>query len=215
MNSSELTVVLEPVIAQKLQFAINRNEGTLADVEWLSTGDNFKKVSFLARGEAELTIKAKPAAEPEPESVIDPIIRVDRSVRPSYPEWTKTVMHPELEVTGPAEYDINKVEQWLLDSQKEGGLTRGTTIHNHLKDTKMLKICLGLRDLEEIQKKGVTFFRKYFKGKAVFAWQGVVLNRNGRLFVPYLCESGDEVVLVWDWLDDDFDGDDPALRHAS
>jgi hypothetical protein len=32
-----------------------------------------------------------------------------------YPEWVTKVMHPELEGTGPAEYDLAKVEQWFPD----------------------------------------------------------------------------------------------------
>ena len=52
--NSELKVVLEPGIAQKLQFAINRNGGSLEDVEYLSTGENFRAVSLLRTGKAKL-----------------------------------------------------------------------------------------------------------------------------------------------------------------
>jgi len=202
---------------QKLEFAFQRNDGTTFDLEWLSTGENLRSVILLARGEAELTIKAKPAPTPEPEVVIDTIIRVDRSIRPSYPDWVKTVMHPELEPTGPAEYDISKVEQWLHDGQKDGKWTSGNNVYDKLKekDMKLLKGCLGLRDLEEIQKKGIAFFRKYFKGKAVFGWSGIVLNQNGDLVVPYLCELGDKAVLYWNWVVNVWYSLSPALRHAS
>lgn len=145
----------------------------------------------------------------------DSIIRVNRSVRPSYPDWAKTVMHPELEPTGPAEYDIEKVEQWLHDGQKDGKWIEGNKIYAHLKETDTLKTCLGLRDLEEIQKKGIAFFRKYFQGKAVFGWKSVVRNRYGILFVPCLCEDDDEVVVRWSWLARGWDGRSPALRFAS
>lgn len=198
---------------QKLEFAFQRNDGSTADLDWFSTGDNLKSVILLARGEAELTLKVKPA--PEPEVVIDPIIRVDRSTRPSYPDWVKTVMHPELENTGPAEYDITKTEMWLHDGQKDGKWIEGNKIYAHLKDTGDLKNHCGLRDLEEIQKKGIVFFRKHFKGKAVFAWQGVVRYRDGDLYVPYLCENGDKVVLSWYWLGHDWFSNYPGLRHAS
>ncbi|MFA6554650.1 MAG: hypothetical protein WCS89_04070 [Candidatus Paceibacterota bacterium] len=57
--NSELNVVLEPGIAQKLQFAIRRNNGTYADVEWLSTGENFHLVSLLARGGVTVSEPAK------------------------------------------------------------------------------------------------------------------------------------------------------------
>jgi len=42
---------LTQAVGQKLEFAINRNGGVPSDVEWLSTGDNFKKVCLLASGE--------------------------------------------------------------------------------------------------------------------------------------------------------------------
>jgi len=146
----------------------------------------------------------------------DAIIRVDRSVRPSYPDWVKMVMHPKLEPTGPAEYDITKVKQWLHDGQKNGKWVKGEKLYAHLKETDSLKTCLGLSDLEEIQKKGIAFFRKHFQhSKAVFAWKSVVRNSDGSLLVPYLCEDGDEVVVDWNWLDNDWYDSNPALRFAS
>ncbi len=171
-------------------------------------------LSYL-HGEAELVPKTKPAPSFEPEVVIDPIIRVDRSVRHSYPDWVKEVMHPELEDTGLCEYDISIVQQWLHEGQKDGKWIVGNQIYTHLKNTGMLKSCLGLRDLEEIQKKGITFFRKHFKGKAVFGWAGIVRHRYGRLRVPYLYEDDGKVVLDWDWVDDDWCSLSPALRFAS
>jgi len=198
---------------QKLEFAFQRNDGTTSDLDWLSTGDNLKSVSLLARGEAELVLKTKPV--PEPEQVIDSIIRVNRSIRPSYPDWMKEVMHPELETIGPAEYDGTKLEQWLHDGQKDGKWIEGNKIYAHLKKTDTLKTCLGLRDLEEIQKKGIAYFRKHFAGKAVFGWASVVRRRYGDLHVPYLYQGGDEVILVWSWLGISWNSHDPALRHAS
>jgi len=52
--NSELQVVLEPGIAQKLQFAVNRNDGTYEDVEYLSTGENFRAITLLRTGKAKL-----------------------------------------------------------------------------------------------------------------------------------------------------------------
>ena len=52
--NSELQVVLEPGIAQKLQFAIRRNGGTYEDIDYLSTGENFRAVSLLRTGKAKL-----------------------------------------------------------------------------------------------------------------------------------------------------------------
>jgi hypothetical protein len=201
---------------QKLEFAFQRNNGTTSDLDWLSTGENLKSVILLARGEAELTVKAKPG--PTPESVAsDTIIRVDRSVKPTYPDWMKEVLHPDLEKSGPTKYSIATIDQWLHEGQKNGKWTTGHVIYAHLKDNDevALKTCLGLRDLEEIQKKGIAFFWKYFKGKAVFGWAGAVRHCGGNLRIPYLYEGGDEVVLRWGWTGSHWSSSSPGLRHAS
>src|ERR1700722_11534777 len=57
----------------------------------------------------------EPRTPPTPEPPLDTIVRVDRSVRPVYPDFVKTVMHPELEKVGPAEYDLATVDLWLHD----------------------------------------------------------------------------------------------------
>lgn len=141
------------------------------------------------------------------------LVRVDRTVRPTYPDWMREVLHSELEATGPSEFDYGKLTMWLHDRQKNGTVT-GQVIYDHLKSGDMLSSCLGLRDLEEIQKKGITHFRKYFKGQAVFGWKSVVRLGDGLLDVPYLCESGGRVVLFWDWPGHDWDSSSPALRFA-
>lgn len=161
----------------------------------------------------------QPVPAPELEVVLNPIIRVDRSIRPSYPDWVKTVMHPELENTGPAEYDITKVEQWLHNGQKDGKWIMGKKIYAYLRDTGNLKSHCGLRDLEEIQKKGIIFFRKYFAGKSVFGWASVVRHSDDSFDIPYLYEHVDEhageIVLSWFWLGGDLRSNFPGLRHAS
>ncbi|MEK7143306.1 MAG: hypothetical protein AAB756_00585 [Patescibacteria group bacterium] len=149
---------------------------------------------------------------------ISPIIRVNRKIRPVYPDWAdqKWINSAEfmaLEATGPAKFDASKLEQWLHDDQKDGRVT-GDIIYEHHKKNDMLKDDLGLHDLEEIKKKGVAFFRVHFQGKAVFGWKSVVLGRDGRLSVPCLVADGGEVVLFWRWLGDDWRSGFPALRFA-
>ena len=149
--------------------------------------------------------------------VVKDIIRVDRSIRPAYPDWTGVVMHPELENTGPERFDLAKVRDnlWLHDGQKNGGRVTGQVIYDHLKSTDTLKTCLGLRDGEEIQKKGIEVFRQYFNGKAIFLWKSVVRHRDGGLSVPSLCEDGGRVVIGWYWLDNSWGDASPAVRFAS
>lgn len=147
---------------------------------------------------------------------LDTIVRVDRSIRPAYPEWVKDVLHPELELSGPAEYDLAKVESWLHDDQKNGKLVRGEKLYKHLKSDNTLDSCLSLADALAIQAKGIAVFREYFNGKVPFFWKSVVRNDDGHLRVPFLCESGGEFRLGWNWLDSAWhDVNYPALRFAS
>lgn len=206
--------VLTQGAGQKLEFAVNRNSGSTADIDWLSTGENFKSVMLLANGEAELILKTKPV-EPKVEDPIDFMIRVDRSICPTYPDWVEKVFHPELEKIGPVEFDAAKLELWLHEGQKGGKWIKGQKIYEHLKEKKMLEGCLGLSDLLAIQAKGIAFFRQYFAGKVVFGWKSVVRYRRGHLYAPSLCGDGDRVVLDWNWLGRGWDDDDLALRFAS
>ncbi|HXK31237.1 MAG TPA: hypothetical protein VJZ94_00595 [Candidatus Paceibacterota bacterium] len=153
-----------------------------------------------------------PQVVPTPEPPLDFIIRVDRSVRPTYPEWMKKVMHPDLEGTGPAEYDLQRqIEEWPHDDQKTG-VVSGNIIYKALKHDNALADQLGLADLFAIQVKGIAVFRKLFAGKAVFGWKSVVEDRCGHLYVPYLYEGGDGVVLYWSWLGSVWVSYNPALR---
>jgi len=168
---------------------------------------------------SEVPTDSAPAPALEPEPAIDPIIRVDHSVKPSYPDWVKEALHPDLEAQGPAEYDVAKIDQWLHDGQKDGKWISGNKIYAHLLGTPEkpgdLASHLGTRDLEEIQKKGIAFFRKFFKGKYVFAWKGVVRNHDGHLNVPCLCEDDGKVVQYWLFLGHGWHGRNPGPRHAS
>ncbi|PIR40163.1 MAG: hypothetical protein COV33_01205 [Candidatus Zambryskibacteria bacterium CG10_big_fil_rev_8_21_14_0_10_34_34] len=143
------------------------------------------------------------------------IIRPNRTTSPVYPDWKEELLHPELELTGPARYNISQVEQWLHDGQKRDKWVKGQVIYEYLKDNQMLNSCLSLADLLAIQAKGINFFRQHHKGKAIFGWKSVVRRRDGHLYVPCLCEDGGEVVLDWYWLGGDWYDSDPALRLAS
>lgn len=162
----------------------------------------------LRRGELVLV-----EAQPKPEPVLDFTVRVDRSVKPTYPDWFKKLMHPKLELAGPAEYDLSHVGLWLHYDQKNGVVV-GNTIYNHLKKDNALASCLNLQDGLAIQQKGIAVFRRLFGGKAVFLWGSVAQDRRGNLDVPYLYEDGGKVVVNWNWLDYVWSSDYPALRFS-
>ncbi|MFH1171129.1 MAG: hypothetical protein V1778_01145 [bacterium] len=165
------------------------------------------EIRMVLDGRAEIVIKA--------EAPPDTIIRVDRSVPPTYPSWIEHVMHPELEGTGPAVYDLaTTVSLWLRDDQKVG-ITTGKMIYDHLKWYGILASCLSLRDAEEIRKKGATVYQKLFGNNVIYFWKSIVRSRDDRrLRVPYLCASGDRVALYWSRIDGGWRGDLPAVRFA-
>lgn len=165
-------------------------------------------IRFVLDGQAEIVVAKEKVS-------LDTIIRVNRSVRPAYPDWVDKVMNPELESTGPAEYDLaTAIFLWLHDRQK-GGVTTGKVVYDHLKKHGMLTSCLSLQDAEEIQKKGVAVFQKIFGNNIVYFWKSVVRSRDDRhLAVPCLDVSGDEVVLDWHWLDNDWRDAHPAVCFA-
>lgn len=201
---SELT--FDVGLAAKLKQAVIRNGITdLADIDWLCEGENLANMRRLRQGHALLTV---------PEPVLDFLVRVDRSVKPSYPDWMKKVMNPELELAGPAEYNLQTgVEQWLHDVQKRGSGV-GNTIYKHLQKGDALATCLNLQDALAIQAKGIAVFRRLFADKAVFLWGSVVQSRSGNLNVPYLVEIGGKVVVNWFCLDNNWNFYDPALRFS-
>ena len=141
------------------------------------------------------------------------IVRINRAVRTVYPKWVIGTLHPEFEVTGPEEYVLGSLEQWLHDDQKNGAVA-GDRLYQYLKDTSMLEGCLGFSDLLAIQKLGLTTFQRHFSTRTVYGWKSVARRRDGDTVVPCLFQDDMEVKLSWYWLSDDWRGDAPALRFA-
>lgn len=142
--------------------------------------------------------------------VASTVITVNRSIPANYPLWVIKKLYPKLEATGPKQYVLGETRQWLHDDQKAAGV-RGNTIHQYLKQNDMIKDCASLRDLEEIQKKGIDVFRQHFKGKTLPGWKSVVRDRLRYLLVPCLFEQDDSVVLDWRWLFGGWGSSSPAL----
>ena len=74
-------------------------------------------------------------------------------------------------------------------------------------------LCCGIGDAEYDTTPRV----RQLADRGVVAWMAryiFVQNRNGNLHVPYLIENGDEVVMNWNWLDNDWNDNNPAARFA-
>lgn len=138
------------------------------------------------------------------------LIRIDRTKKPVYPDWFKELVHPELEHTGPTEYDPTRIELYLHQKQKDEVIT-GHDLLKHFEETDTLKDCANLQDALAIQKLGIKMFRKIFGKNYVFCWKSVVRGRDGNLRVPYVNGAGGKVFLNWGWLDAKWHSYNPAV----
>ncbi len=153
-----------------------------------------------------------PKADPVLEPVLDFIVRVDRSTKPTYRYWHKELKNPELELAGPAEYNLQDgVEQWLHPDQNRRPLD-AKTIYKHLQTGDALATCLNLQDGLAIQAKGVAVFRKLFAGKKVFLWGSVAEGLFDYSVVPYLVFRERKVMVCWERLSSRLGSKCPALR---
>jgi hypothetical protein len=129
------------------------------------------------------------------------IIRPERSAAPGYPSWVTGAIQPEFEKAKVTPFDPAKLKLWTKSKTKNPRLVTGEDIYESLRKARVLQQCLGLRELEEIQKRGVAFYRRFFEGKAIFGWKTVVRDRLHFRYVPYLFEFGDGVYIHWYLLD--------------
>jgi hypothetical protein len=140
------------------------------------------------------------------------LIQVDRSIGLRYPFWVREILYEKLN-PGPSEFSIEKLQRWFHDQQKKG-IVEGYTVHEFLKSHNMIKDCLDLRDLEEIKKKGPTFFERHFERSLVLGWRGTARDGEQFLRTPclYVDEDGQEDIF-WEWLNNDLNFRHLTLMH--
>ena len=155
-------------------------------------------------------------------NIINTIVHVNRSASPVYPAFVKAVMHPQLEHTGPAEFDLAKVKLWRHTGQKGWKVISGHIIYRYLKNTVMIENCLSLLDGQGIQKKmqgrggirslmkGLDLYQSFFNGQSVGLWKSVIRNNDGLLVVPCLNECCGKVGIIWMHLECDWNAFGPA-----
>ncbi len=152
---------------------------------------------FLS-GELVLVEAQRKVAPQPPEPPLDFVVRVNRSAKLSYPAYMVRVMYPELEVTGPAEYDLRTmVETWRTADQSRAEV-RCHSIYADLLIAKAIEDQLGLSDLIAIKAKGIGVFRQ-FNARHIYGWRSVIEGKQEVLYVPYLSEHKGQVVLHW-WM---------------
>ena len=149
-------------------------------------------------------------------SAVEELVTADHKIPPTLPTWFKEWEYPDLNKVGDYKsvFSAESLERWRHDDQKTGVVT-GKFLHKHMLEADLIKGSLSLWELEEIQKKGIAYFRKHFKGLAVFAWASVAADVDGGRCVPSLVDDGGGVILKWRWLGSSWSASNPALRFAS
>jgi hypothetical protein len=142
------------------------------------------------------------------------ILTIDREVKPTYSDWMKEVMHPELENTGPSHLDPGSAVLYLHPKQKNGGVMGGDKLYGFLKDTGLIEHCLDLRVGEELAGQP-HLWPAVWKGKAVSLWKSVVLDHDGNLSVPHVYENFSVVSVYWVRLDFDWTARNPTVLSTS
>jgi hypothetical protein len=152
------------------------------------------------------------------EEKIDSVLHVDRTVPPVHPEWMKTPLHPELELTGPAEYDLkSSMDISFLPGQGDGKFT-GLDAYEHLKSNNLLDGCLGIADGFAIRERGVKAYSKFFEAKesaVVALWAAVFTDEDGKLCVPLSMAVLSKVAIVKGDLSIPWTKNRPLVRFKS
>lgn len=144
---------------------------------------------------------------------VDPSVRIWPTFRMPYPRRMEELLHPDLAEVGPITFKVTDLKAFYLNPDDDEVATNGVPIYEHLKTGGLLAHCLGLRDLEAIQRQGIAFFRQFYHGKAVLGWKSIGKFEQGLLRVPYLYENQGKVTIGWRWLEHTFFPDKYLTLH--
>ncbi|MEK7611768.1 MAG: hypothetical protein AAB407_00230 [Patescibacteria group bacterium] len=159
--------------------------------------DLFKQLLQVQLGNAEIRI-------------VDHV--VDCDVDPMIPDGWKIEDHQK---GGQWKWDPAKVNLFLSDPQKEGKTIRGTELRKQLQGQPVLNACV----LDYLLAHPYLIpedWKQDDKGRTryTFFWGTIYRHSNGNLGVRYLYWDGGRWDWSCRWLDDGWDGQDPAALRA-
>ncbi len=145
----------------------------------------------------------------------DPIIKINRTIRPEYPDFAKKVLYPKLFRLGPTKFDVRTLLRWKVHKERKIFFPL-YEILEELVAKKLIGQCLGLAELMAILERGNGFFRKYFpEENDIFGWKSVVADDDDRLIVPCLNIYGaQKIELDWYCLHE-IETNSPTLMYAT
>jgi len=145
-------------------------------------------------------------------TIVDSVIVPNRSTFLTYPPFSRRTLFPELEETGPAQFDP-ATDLTVLSCVVHPPFKMLTAegIANHLAKEKFLPSCLGLREATAIQKRGLDMFRAILINlqlDEIHLWRSVVADTKSELpreilfgrgehYLPIIKEVGGAVIIEW------------------
>ena len=183
--------------AGELKAAFRRSGWTNAQIKALSEGDLLARVRDVILGIAEI----KPIEH-----------LIDFDVKPSIPNgWTILPAEDQIpsRARGKVKFDPTKVKLHL-DRNQETGAIEGNNLRKKLENAPVYGA-----QLLDFYLANPHLIPEEWKGKYVFFWGTIYRDSDGSLYVRCLCWNGVRWHWDCDWLDSDFDDDDPAALSAS
>ncbi len=132
------------------------------------------------------------------------IIHVDRMSASVYPDSRMRAIIPSMQSLGPSEFNLDKLRKWRHSRQLRHESVRGYIISMCLRKKSLLSQCFNFQDLQEIQRKGLLYFLRYFGKSIPCAWRSS--SRLGeRKLVPCLTKGDSRTRAVIRFLPFDMD----------
>lgn len=133
------------------------------------------------------------------------VVKVDGTAPLDYPEDVKEALRPDLAEGCSSESYPHMLEQWVHGGQKKEKPVAGQVVYNCLEAKDVLHLCLGLRDLVGMAKKGRAYLKGYFRNQMIVGWKSVARDTKGHLKVPVLCVLESDYWIHWRDLENAFD----------
>lgn len=134
-------------------------------------------------------------------------MRIDTTKQLSLPTNWKIESH--YTALGTIEWDPKNIELYFSESQKSGSI-KGTELHKELADKNVLNATVLDWLLEHPDQ-----IPESWKGQYVYFWGTIYRNSDDNLYVRYLYWNDDKWNWNYNWLDNDFDDQNPAVLLAS
>jgi hypothetical protein len=130
-------------------------------------------------------------------------VRVDRSIQPTFPNNLTTALDPELDCSGPAEFDLSEVV--ARQPRRDGTREKIRRVYERIKFAGRLVEYLNLADLVVVRDVYHREFCRLSPDERLYGWKSGRRGEFGRPHVPYIYKRPSGiVVLEWAWMDDPF-----------